>query len=64
MGTRGRPQKLTPEIEQKILDALLKDYSVEDAALLTGVHRSTIYGWMKKGRVQKRGKFRDLLDTI
>ena len=64
MGTRGRPQKLTPEIEQKILDALLKDYSVKDAALLAGVNKSTIYGWMKKGQVQKRGKYREFLDAI
>ena len=64
MGTRGRPQKLTPEIEQKILDALLKDYSVKDAAILAGVNKSTIYGWMKRGQAAKSGKYRQFLDTI
>ena len=64
MGTRGRPQKLTPEIEQKILEALLKDYSVKDAALLSGVSRATIYGWMKRGQAAKSGKYRQFLDTI
>ena len=45
----GRPSKLTPEITQAILDVIAAGGTRTVAAEAVGVHRDTIYGWLRRG---------------
>lgn len=57
MGTKtGRPtgaSKLTPDIQVKIVDALKMGNYIETASALAGVHKSTVYDWLKRGAREK-----------
>ena len=47
---RGRPERLTDDVKQKILLALSKGAYLETAAAFAGVSRSAFFDWLKKGR--------------
>jgi hypothetical protein len=47
--TAGRPTKLTPEVQQKIISALQSGNWLETAAAFAGVDASTVRRWMAKG---------------
>ena len=44
--TTGRPVKLTPEIQQRLCDALRAGNTREAAAQYAGIARSTLYEWL------------------
>lgn len=44
----GRPTSCTPEITTKICDYLKQGLSKDDAAVMVGIHRATLYDWQKK----------------
>lgn len=46
----GRPTKLTAEVTQAIASWLKLGYFVEDAARMVGIHKSTLYRWLERGR--------------
>lgn len=46
----GRPTKLTPEVQQRIVEALLSGLYVEDAVILGGIAEDTYYEWVKRGK--------------
>jgi len=46
----GRPTKLTPEVQDAILRALRAGNYMETAAAFGGVHKDTLYDWLKRGR--------------
>lgn len=41
---------LTPELLQKLTDAVSCGSSIEDAARSQGIHQSTLFRWIKRGR--------------
>jgi len=45
----GRPTKLTPEVQDKISEALRLGSYAEIAARYAGIHPATFYDWMKRG---------------
>lgn len=45
----ARPSKLTPEVEERIIKALLAGSHVATAARCAGVHPATFYRWMERG---------------
>ena len=45
----GRPTKLTAETSQTILDVIAAGGTVAVAAQVAGVHRGTIYRWLRRG---------------
>lgn len=45
--TRGRPSVLNDEMRRKIDEAAALGASIEEIAYYCGVHRSTLYQWMK-----------------
>lgn len=49
MAKVGRPEKLNPEIQQAICDALEKGSYIETAAAKAGISKTTLYDWLKKG---------------
>lgn len=60
-GPRGRPQKLTPAVQDAICTTLLACGTVEDACTLAGIAASTYRTWKLRGMEQRRGRFRDFL---
>ncbi len=47
-GTRGRPSKLTPEVQARILQAIEAGNYLEVAAQYAGIDSSTLHRWMRK----------------
>ena len=46
----GRPTKLTPERQAKIVDAIRAGVPPETAAAFAGIDESTFYRWLARGR--------------
>ena len=49
--TRGRPTKRTPEVIKKIEEVAALDGSIEEMAYYAGIHRETLYQWLKEDKV-------------
>ena len=70
----GRPTKLTPEIQQRLVEALRAGNTREAAAAYAGISRSTFYNWLERGRNPRMTKknrvfkadkgFLDFLDIV
>jgi hypothetical protein len=45
----GRPSKLTPEVEARLLQALSVGAFRKTAAAYAGIGRSTLYRWVEQG---------------
>ena len=61
----GRPTKLTPERQDRLLEAIRKGHSNRDACALCGIRESTLYGWLERGRNTKRKSvFLDFLEAF
>ena len=63
-GTGGRPSELTPEIQQKIVGAIMVNGYVETAAAFAGIHKDTFYDWLKRGARASRGKYKEFSDAV
>src|SRR3954451_19465924 len=59
----GRP-KLDPLVTQRVCDLIRAGNYLEVAATAAGIHRSTLYRWMRHGRDQKRGRYRKFLNHV
>lgn len=64
MAKTGRPSKLTPELQERVCDLLKRGNYLETAALRTGIDRTTIRNWMRKGRSAKSGAYRDFFIAV
>jgi transposase-like protein len=60
----ARPTKLSPELQQRIVQALSAGAYVETAAAMAGVSKQTLYSWLKRGADQAQGPFREFLDAV
>jgi transposase len=49
MSTPGRPTKLTKAIQDEIVRQLRLGNYIETAAAIAGIHKSTLYDWLKRG---------------
>ena len=61
---RGRPEKLTPEVQAKIVTGLQGGNFRKVASALAGVSYQTFAEWLRKGREQRRGKYRTFFDLV
>lgn len=61
---RGRPEKLTEEVQRKVVEALTLGNYRSTAARYAGVSYSTVRAWMRKGEVATKGKFRAFFDAV
>lgn len=50
----GRPTILTPELQDKILEAVRAGAYVETAVKAAGVSKQTFYNWLKRGNREKK----------
>lgn len=53
MARRGRPSKLTPEIQEEILRIIKSGNYIETACAYVGINKTTFYDWLKKGAREK-----------
>lgn len=49
-GQIGRPTKMTPDVVRKIEQVAALDGSVEEMAYYAGIHKDTIYAWLKNDK--------------
>lgn len=61
---RGRPETISYELIEKICNSMANGAYVETAAVLNGISKVILYKWFKKGNVQKRGIYRDLVNAV
>lgn len=62
---RGRPDyRLTQELAEEFVSALLAGNYVSTACDVIGVSRKTFRHWISKGKKQRRGKYREFLLAI
>jgi transposase len=59
----GRPTKLTPEVQARILEALEAGSSQEGAANYAGIGRETFYSWMRRGGLGE-SPYADFADAV
>jgi hypothetical protein len=55
--------RLTPQVEGIIAEALRKGATVRVAAAAAGLSRHTLYHWLQKGRRSRGGKVRHFFNT-
>ena len=60
----GRPEKIDPTIIKKIADAVRAGNYIETAAAYAGIHKDTLYQWLKKGAREESGIYREFSDAI
>lgn len=60
----GRPTKLTPALQAKVVEAIRAGNYIETAAAYAGVSKVTLYDWMRRGNEQKSGRFREFLNAV
>lgn len=60
----GRPSKLTPETQQRIVQAIEVGATYELAAQYGGVHYDTFRRWMEQGGAAKAGRFFEFYEAI
>src|SRR3990167_3122115 len=53
----GRPSKLTPEIQAKILEFVRAGNYLHIAAVASGIGETTFRRWMEQGEAQPKGRF-------
>lgn len=53
MPNKGRPSKLTAELQSRICDAIRAGNYIETASAYAGISKDTLYNWMKKGAREK-----------
>ena len=64
MSKVGRPTKLTPEVQEKICNAIRAGNYYEAACAYAGIGYSTFRAWMIKGEKAKSGKYREFMEAI
>lgn len=60
----GRPTKLTPEVQERICQAIRAGNYYESACAYAGIAYSTFREWMVKGEKAKSGKYREFMEAI
>lgn len=60
----GRPTKLTPEVQRRIVDAISAGNYYEAAARYAGVHPESIINWMHRGSTAKAGIYFEFFEAV
>lgn len=63
-GRGGRPSKLTPDVQQRLVEAISAGNYYEAACAYAGIGYSTFRRWMQMGERAKRGKYREFWEAI
>jgi len=60
----GRPSLLTAETRAKLLEAIREGVSREAACAYAGISYTTLVRWLRQGRQDEEGEFRELLVDV
>ena len=60
----GRKTKLTPEVQEIIVDGINAGLTLGLTCARAGVARSTFYDWLEKGEAAKSGVLMEFSDTV
>ena len=60
----GRPSKLTPEVKERLTDALRKGAYKDDACAYAGISKATFYHWLELGELRSKGEYKEFLDAV
>lgn len=60
----GRPDKLTPEIQERICFLIREGNYAETAARCTGLSDRTYYNWIARGEAEEAGKYFQFVQAI
>lgn len=61
---RARRDKLTPEIQEKVVQAIALGATYEVAATYSGIRRETIWRWVKRGEGERNGRYKAFADAV
>ena len=64
MHEAGRPSKLTPEVQEKIVNALILGSYRADAAQFAGVDKATLRRWLVRGAQEKDSFYAAFRDAV
>jgi transposase len=60
----ARPSKFTPDVRQKIVNAVRGGNGRETSARVAGISEATLYGWLDRGRREKSGQFNEFYEAV
>lgn len=60
----GRKCKLTPEVQQRVVECLGLGSNRANAAAAAGVGETTFYRWMERGEASSKGIFREFWEAV
>ena len=60
----GRPTKLTPEVQDIIVDGINAGLTLRLTCARAGVGRTTFYDWLEKGEAAKSGALMEFSDAV
>lgn len=61
---RGRPTKLTREVEDQLVRAISAGAYIETAAAFVGISKVSFYDWMRRGARAKSGRYKAFSERI
>lgn len=61
---KGRPTKLTKEIQDTICKAIRAGAYIETASALAGLDKTTFYDWLRRGEREQEGIYFDFSHSI
>jgi transposase len=60
----GRPPKLTPELQERIIRSIAHGNYPDIAAAAAGVSKPTFIKWLKRGGREESGRYHDFVDAV
>jgi transposase len=60
----GRPDKLTPEIQERIVKLIRDGNYIQVAARAVGLPEATLYRWLQRGEDERKGKYWDFYEAL
>ena len=60
----GRPTKLTPDTQARIVESLSHGSTRIDAAVVAGIDYKTFRGWVTRGKKEQSGIYRDFVLSL
>ena len=60
----GRPTKLTPDLQQRVVTLIQGGNYMETAAAAVGICKASLYKWLKRGARSNSGIYRSFVDAV
>ncbi len=60
----GRPTKLTPEVRDRIVQAIKAGNYMETAAAYAGISKDTLYTWLRRGASEADGAYAEFAAAV